>query len=248
MQVLGEAIAHTLHVHVEEDGRRVDGDGREADGLERLRRSLKDGPGGVAEGEARLDAYALLVQHVLVDGRAALGRARLEAAVLVAEQKAAAHRRRHAHHRIEEAVEIELAEEALHGHAVEREPDLGYAQVEEAADDVALAEAVEVGVRVDLGARPAGIPELEAVEAVRVDVGADADGLGAAVAAVRHRLELSGRPADAKVRLCAHAHRRYEVDLDLEVPLLVHRFALIHSHHDIRTHAMCVCVFFSNFV
>jgi len=196
VQILSQAVAHALDITWHLDCHRLDRVGREGDLLQGLRRPVEHVLADIPELEARLDLDLLLGEHGLVDWSTALGRPRLEAAVLVAEQEAAADPRRQADHWVEGAEQIELAEEALHGHAVQREPDLGDAQVEQAADDVALFEAAEL-VGVD-GLGAAGVPEVGAVEAERVDVVAYADG-AEAVGAVGSGLEVGVGPADAAV-------------------------------------------------
>jgi hypothetical protein len=230
VQILGQLVTNVLNVAGHLSGRNVDRHGRECHLLQWLLRAIEHILGAVAEREALVEAYALLGQDCLVDGRAALGRPVLEAAMLVAEQEATADLGRDTDDRVEHGVEVELAEEALHRHAVQREPDLGYAQVEETADDVVLAKATasitggrhfHVQALVDLFAA-AGEPQVHAVEAVRVDVVAHAH-TGEAVRAGWRGQKVRVCPADAAMRWTVRGGTRlYKVDFYFKVPLLVH--------------------------
>lgn len=87
--------------------------------------------------------------------------------------------RRYANDRVEHAIETEVAEKSFHWYAVEWEPNLGYAQVKQTADNVAAFEAFETAaVAFDIivdGTRTARKPKSTTVETVWVAVIAHTD-------------------------------------------------------------------------
>ena len=79
-------------------------------------------------------------------------------------------------------------------------------------------------------------PQVGAVKTKRIEVIAHAYRVES-VGAVWSRLKVSGGPANAAVRRRI-GHVLNKVDLNLEIPLFVHGFALLNAHHYVRSHTL----------